>query len=86
MTASAWTEELGAGPIIHQDVAYHDSVDDLARLGREIKRRVLARVVRWHSKTTSSWTATGPSSSSNAQRLSNNSGDLTNAYSYAAFG
>jgi formyltetrahydrofolate deformylase len=45
------TEELDAGPIIHQDVThvtYRDSVEDLGRLGREVERRVLARTVRWH--------------------------------------
>ena len=45
------TEELDAGPIIHQDVAHvthRDSVDDLVRLGREVERRVLAEGVRWH--------------------------------------
>ena len=50
-TAHYVTEELDAGPIIHQDVAHvthRDTVDDLARLGREIERRVLARAVRWH--------------------------------------
>jgi len=25
-----------------------DTVEDLARLGREVERRVLARAVRWH--------------------------------------
>ncbi|HEV8043836.1 MAG TPA: formyltetrahydrofolate deformylase [Rubrobacter sp.] len=50
-TAHYVTEELDAGPIIHQDVAHvthRDSVDDLVRLGREVERRVLARAVRWH--------------------------------------
>jgi formyltetrahydrofolate deformylase len=50
-TAHYVTEELDAGPIIHQDVAHvthRDTVDDLARLGREVERRVLARAVRWH--------------------------------------
>jgi len=50
-TAHYVTEELDAGPIIHQDVAHvthRDSVEDLARLGREVERRVLARAVRWH--------------------------------------
>jgi formyltetrahydrofolate deformylase len=45
------TEELDAGPIIHQDVAHvthRDTVEDLVRLGREVERRVLARAVRWH--------------------------------------
>ena len=50
-TAHYVTEELDAGPIIHQDVAHvthRDTVDDLAHLGREVERRVLARAVRWH--------------------------------------
>ena len=50
-TAHYVTEELDAGPIIHQDVAHvthRDSVEDLVRLGREVERRVLARAVRWH--------------------------------------
>jgi len=40
-----------AGPIIHQDVAHvthRDTVEDLARLGREVEGRVLVRAVRWH--------------------------------------
>lgn len=28
-------------------VTYRDTVEDLARIGREIERRVLARAVRW---------------------------------------
>lgn len=50
-TAHYVTEELDAGPIVHQDVAHvshRDTVDDLIRIGREIERRVLARAVRWH--------------------------------------
>jgi len=50
-TAHYVTEDLDAGPIIHQDVAHvthRDSVEDLVRFGREIERRVLARAVRWH--------------------------------------
>jgi formyltetrahydrofolate deformylase len=50
-TAHYVTEELDAGPIIHQDVAHvthRDTVEDLVRLGREVERRVLARAVRWH--------------------------------------
>ena len=49
-TAHYVTDELDAGPIIHQDVAHvthRDTVEDLVRLGREIERRVLARAVRW---------------------------------------
>lgn len=50
-TAHYVTEDLDAGPILHQDIArvsHRDSVDDLVRLGREVERRVLARAVRWH--------------------------------------
>lgn len=50
-TAHYVTEELDAGPIVHQDVAHvthRDAVDDLVRLGSEIERRTLARAVRWH--------------------------------------
>ncbi len=50
-TAHYVTEDLDAGPIIHQDVAHvthRDTVDDLVRLGREVERRVLAHAVRWH--------------------------------------
>ena len=50
-TAHYVTEELDAGPIIHQNVAHvthRDSVDDLMRLCREVERRVLAQAVRWH--------------------------------------
>ncbi len=50
-TAHYVTEDLDAGPILHQDVAHvthRDTVDDLVRLGREVERRVLARAVRWH--------------------------------------
>lgn len=50
-TAHYVSEDLDAGPIIHQDVAHvthRDTVDDLVRLGREVERRVLARAVRWH--------------------------------------
>lgn len=50
-TAHYVTEDLDAGPIIHQDVSHvthRDTVEDLVRLGREIERRVLAHAVRWH--------------------------------------
>ena len=50
-TAHYVTEELDAGPIIHQDVSHvthRDTADDLVRLGREVERVVLARAVRWH--------------------------------------
>ncbi|CAN5299863.1 formyltetrahydrofolate deformylase [soil metagenome] len=49
-TAHYVTEELDAGPIIHQDVAHvthRATVEDLVRLGREVERRVLARAVHW---------------------------------------
>jgi hypothetical protein len=44
-TAHYVSEELDAGPIIHQDVAHvshRDTVEDLVRLGREVERRVSA--------------------------------------------
>jgi formyltetrahydrofolate deformylase len=50
-TAHYVTEELDAGPIIHQDVTHvthRDTVEDLVRVGREVERRVLAQAVRWH--------------------------------------
>ena len=50
-TAHYVSEDLDAGPIIHQDTAHvthRDTVEDLVRHGREIERRVLARAVRWH--------------------------------------
>ena len=50
-TAHYATEELDEGPIIDQDVArvsHRDSVDDLARRGRDLERVVLARAVRAH--------------------------------------
>jgi formyltetrahydrofolate deformylase len=50
-TAHYVTEELDAGPIIEQDVAsvsHRDEVDDLARIGRDLERLVLARAVRAH--------------------------------------
>jgi formyltetrahydrofolate deformylase len=52
-TAHYVTEELDAGPIIHQDVTqvtHRDTVEDLVRLGSEVERRVLARAARWHLK------------------------------------
>ena len=42
---------LDEGPIIEQDVircSHRDSVDDLARKGRDLEKIVLARAVRWH--------------------------------------
>jgi formyltetrahydrofolate deformylase len=50
-TAHYVTEELDAGPIIEQDVArvsHRHHVRDLAGIGRDIERIVLARAVRWH--------------------------------------
>jgi formyltetrahydrofolate deformylase len=50
-TAHYVTEELDAGPILNQDVAYvshKDTVEDMVRIGREVERRVLAQAVRWH--------------------------------------
>ncbi len=50
-TAHYVTEELDAGPIIHQDVArvsHRDGVPELERLGADIERAVLTRAVRLH--------------------------------------
>ena len=50
-TAHYVTEELDEGPIIEQDVArvsHRDSAEELAAIGRDIERTVLARAVRWH--------------------------------------
>jgi formyltetrahydrofolate deformylase len=50
-TAHYVTEELDEGPIIEQDVArvsHRHSADELAAIGRDIERTVLARAVRWH--------------------------------------
>ncbi len=50
-TAHYVTEELDAGPLINQDVAYvshRDTVEDLKRIGGEIERRVLGGAVRGH--------------------------------------
>ena len=50
-TAHYVTEELDAGPIIHQDVArvsHRDGVAELERLGADIERAVLARAVDLH--------------------------------------
>ena len=49
-TAHFVTADLDEGPIIEQDVeriSHSDTPDDLARKGRDIERRVLARAVRW---------------------------------------
>jgi formyltetrahydrofolate deformylase len=50
-TAHYVTEELDEGPIIEQDVArvsHRHATDELAAIGRDIERIVLARAVRWH--------------------------------------
>jgi formyltetrahydrofolate deformylase len=50
-TAHYVTADLDEGPIIEQDVervTHSDGPDDLARHGRDIERRVLARAVRCH--------------------------------------
>jgi formyltetrahydrofolate deformylase len=50
-TAHYVTEELDAGPIIEQGVArvsHRDSVEDMARVGEDIERSVLAEAVRLH--------------------------------------
>jgi formyltetrahydrofolate deformylase len=50
-TAHYATEELDAGPIIDQDVVrvtHWDEPEDMARIGQEVERRVLARAVHWH--------------------------------------
>jgi formyltetrahydrofolate deformylase len=50
-TAHYVTEQLDAGPIIEQDVVrvdHRQGVDDLARVGRDIERLVLARAVSLH--------------------------------------
>jgi formyltetrahydrofolate deformylase len=50
-TAHYVTDDLDEGPIIEQDVrrvSHRDAVADLARVGREIERAVLARAVAAH--------------------------------------
>jgi formyltetrahydrofolate deformylase len=50
-TAHYATERLDEGPIIEQDVArvtHRHSRDELALIGRDIERVVLARAVAWH--------------------------------------
>lgn len=50
-TAHYVTEELDAGPIIHQDVtrvSHRDGVAEMQRLGADIERLVLARAVGLH--------------------------------------
>ncbi len=50
-TAHYVTAELDEGPIIEQEVARVDhahSVEELARVGRDVESAALARAVRWH--------------------------------------
>jgi formyltetrahydrofolate deformylase len=50
-TAHYATEELDAGPIIEQDVArvtHRQDPEELAMIGRDIERVVLARALSWH--------------------------------------
>jgi formyltetrahydrofolate deformylase len=50
-TAHYATEDLDEGPIIEQDVTrvtHRQTPDELASIGRDIERVVLARAVRWH--------------------------------------
>jgi formyltetrahydrofolate deformylase len=50
-TAHYVSEELDAGPIIEQDtsrVTHRATADELAQIGRDIERTVLARAVTWH--------------------------------------
>ena len=50
-TAHYVTSDLDEGPIIDQDVeriSHPDTPDNLARKGRDIERRVLARAIRYH--------------------------------------
>jgi formyltetrahydrofolate deformylase len=50
-TAHYATADLDEGPIIEQDVVrvtHQPDAGDLARLGRDVERLVLARAVRWH--------------------------------------
>lgn len=45
------TEELDSGPIINQDVAgvsHRHTVEDMQRIGHDIKRRMLSQAVLWH--------------------------------------
>ena len=50
-TAHYATEELDDGPIIEQDVSrvsHRNTLEELAWIGRDIERVVLARAVHWH--------------------------------------
>jgi len=50
-TAHYVTEDLDAGPIIHQDIArisHRRSVREMIRNGRDLEKLVLANAVRWH--------------------------------------
>lgn len=47
------TADLDEGPIIHQDVmrvSHEDTVADLARLGRDLEKNVLAKALWWHAR------------------------------------
>jgi formyltetrahydrofolate hydrolase len=51
MVPTGVTSELDEAPIIDQDVeriSHRDTPDNLARKGRDIERRVLARAIRYH--------------------------------------
>jgi formyltetrahydrofolate deformylase len=50
-TAHYATPDLDEGPIIEQDVvrvSHAQTTADLARMGRDVERLVLARALRWH--------------------------------------
>ena len=50
-TAHYVTEDLDAGPIIHQDItriSHRRSVREMIRNGRDLEKLVLANAVRWH--------------------------------------
>ncbi|MGH2936232.1 MAG: formyltransferase family protein [Gaiellaceae bacterium] len=50
-TAHYTTEDLDEGPIVEQDVSrvsHRQDPEELARIGRDIERVVLARALRWH--------------------------------------
>jgi formyltetrahydrofolate deformylase len=52
-TAHFVTPDLDEGPIIEQDVArvsHSDTPDELANIGRDVERVVLARAVRKHAE------------------------------------
>ena len=50
-TAHYVTEDLDAGPIIHQgccSISHRRSVQEMIRNGRDLEKLVLASAVRWH--------------------------------------